>query len=61
MNSMRDHANPLVESPKTDRDVGDSLRFRWNSTEVYLRVGGTWKIVHSHWSYTKPELKQGNQ
>ena len=30
---------------------------RWNSTEVYSRVDGKWKIVHSHWSYTKPDLK----
>jgi ketosteroid isomerase-like protein len=26
---------------------------RWNATEVYRRTGGTWKIVHSHWSFTK--------
>jgi ketosteroid isomerase-like protein len=26
----------------------------WNSTEVYQRVDGKWKIVHSHWSYVKP-------
>ena len=24
---------------------------RWNSTEVYRRIGGTWKIIHSHWSF----------
>ncbi len=30
---------------------------RWNSTEVYQRLEGKWKIVHSHWSYTVPELK----
>lgn len=29
----------------------------WNSTEVYRRIDGAWKIVHSHWSYVKPELK----
>ena len=22
----------------------------WNSTEVYRRIGGAWRIVHSHWS-----------
>ena len=33
------------------------VTFRWNSTEIYRRIGGNWKIVHSHWSYTKPELK----
>ena len=29
----------------------------WNSTKIYARVGGAWKIVHDHWSYIKPELK----
>lgn len=31
---------------------------RWNATEVYSRVDGQWRIIHSHWSYVKPELKQ---
>ena len=31
---------------------------RWNSTEAYARVDGQWRIIHSHWSYIKPELKQ---
>lgn len=31
---------------------------RWNSTEVYLRISGQWKIIHSHWSYTQPDLKE---
>jgi len=26
----------------------------WNSTEVFQRIDGKWKIVHSHWSYVKP-------
>jgi hypothetical protein len=30
---------------------------RWNSTEVYSRIGGTWKIIHSHWSFIQPEVK----
>lgn len=30
----------------------------WNSTEVYARIGGAWRIIHSHWSFVKPELKQ---
>jgi hypothetical protein len=24
---------------------------------VYTQVGDRWKIIHSHWSFTKPELK----
>jgi ketosteroid isomerase-like protein len=39
------------------RPNGEPVVVRWNSTEVYARVEGKWKIVHSHWSYTKPELK----
>jgi uncharacterized protein (TIGR02246 family) len=31
---------------------------RWNATEVYSRIDGRWRIVHSHWSYVKPDLKQ---
>ncbi len=28
---------------------------RWNSTEVYrLDPDGQWRIIQSHWSYTKP-------
>jgi ketosteroid isomerase-like protein len=23
----------------------------WNTTEVYARLGGEWKIIHTHWSY----------
>jgi ketosteroid isomerase-like protein len=30
----------------------------WNITEVYGRVNGQWKIVHSHFSYTTPVLAQ---
>jgi hypothetical protein len=32
---------------------------RWNSTEVYSRINGQWKIIHSHWLYTMPQLKGG--
>jgi ketosteroid isomerase-like protein len=34
---------------------GPKSTVRWNSTEIYQRRNGQWKIVHSHWSYTKPE------
>jgi uncharacterized protein (TIGR02246 family) len=39
-------------------DKPESVVARWNSTEVYARVDGKWRIVHSHWSYVKPEVKQ---
>ena len=28
----------------------------WNTTEVYFRLGGQWRIVHTHWSYVKHKL-----
>jgi ketosteroid isomerase-like protein len=37
---------------------GSPRTVRWNSTEIYRRTAGKWKIVHNHWSFTKPELKQ---
>ena len=40
-------------------DGGPKTTVRWNSTEVFQRFNGSWKIVHSHWSYVKPVLKEG--
>jgi len=37
---------------------GAEKKFLWNSTEVYKRLNDDWRIIHSHWSFTKPELKQ---
>ena len=45
----------------------ESVGSRWNSTTVYRRRGGTWKVIHSHWSYTRhpafqnltPEASEG--
>ena len=34
--------------------VGESVNSRWNVTEVFRKSGGEWKIVHSHFSITKP-------
>jgi uncharacterized protein (TIGR02246 family) len=39
------------------QDRPESVLTRWNSTEVYRRIDGRWKIIHSHWSYIKPEVK----
>jgi ketosteroid isomerase-like protein len=25
----------------------------WNTTEVYARLDGAWKIIHTHWSYVE--------
>jgi ketosteroid isomerase-like protein len=39
-------------------DRPEGVLGRWNATEVYGRIDGNWKILHSHWSFVKPELKQ---
>ena len=36
---------------------GSPLVIRWNSTKVYGLFDKDWKLVHDHWSFTKPELK----
>lgn len=36
---------------------GTPFTVRWNSTKVYGLIGGNWKLVHDHWSFIKPELK----
>jgi ketosteroid isomerase-like protein len=35
---------------------GKDNAVRWNTTEVYRRTNGQWKIVHTHWSLTTPQL-----
>lgn len=35
----------------------ESALAHWNASEMYVRVGKTWRIAHSHWSYTRPDLK----
>ena len=49
--NLVDHGAQIDGGPKTTA--------RWNSTEVYQRLNGSWKIIHSHWSYVKPVLKEG--
>jgi ketosteroid isomerase-like protein len=42
----------------TQPDGKEQAVARWNSSELYGRMSGEWRIVHSHWSFIKPELKQ---
>jgi uncharacterized protein (TIGR02246 family) len=30
---------------------------RWNSSAVFRRIEGRWRTIHSHWSYTKPDVR----
>jgi uncharacterized protein (TIGR02246 family) len=38
---------------------GKQSTVRWNSTSVYARLGGQWKMIHSHWSLTAPPCLRG--
>jgi RNA polymerase sigma factor (sigma-70 family) len=51
------HVQP--RRPRGTDGRGPETTARWNSTEVYQRLDGSWKIVHSHRSYVKPVLKEG--
>lgn len=33
---------------------GNEDAMRWNCTEVYRHQQGLWKIIQTHWSFTKP-------
>ena len=33
---------------------GDNEPSRWNCTEVYRNFGGDWRIIQTHWSFTRP-------
>ncbi len=41
------------------RPDGTQVTVRWNSTSVYARIGGAWKMIHSHWSLTTPPCAPG--
>jgi uncharacterized protein (TIGR02246 family) len=30
---------------------------RWNSSVVLRRIDGRWRTIHSHWSFTKPDIR----
>lgn len=34
---------------------------RWNATQVYRRKREGWRIIHSHWSVTRPSLATAPQ
>jgi uncharacterized protein (TIGR02246 family) len=34
-------------------DGSEKPSTRWNSTQVYRRIGDQWRVVHVHWSFTR--------
>ena len=46
----------LVNYGKPKGSADETVLARWNATEVYQQTGGEWRIVHTHWSFTQPQL-----
>ena len=46
----------LVNYGKPLGSVVETVLSRWNATEVYRHVDGAWRIIHTHWSFTQPQL-----
>jgi ketosteroid isomerase-like protein len=38
-------------------DGSEKATSKWNVTEVFQRKGGQWRTIHSHFSFTTPDLK----
>ena len=45
----------LVNYGKPSGSAGEAVLARWNATEVYREIDGAWRIIHTHWSFTKPQ------
>jgi len=48
------HAGEMAVLSFAFRSYGGNDRHHWNCTEVYRRMEGQWKIVHTHWSIVQP-------
>ncbi|HEU4386224.1 MAG TPA: nuclear transport factor 2 family protein [Blastocatellia bacterium] len=45
----------LINYGKPSGSADETVLARWNATEVYCRIDGTWRIIHTHWSFTQPQ------
>jgi uncharacterized protein (TIGR02246 family) len=46
----------LVNYGKPSGSAEETVLARWNATQVYREAGGAWRIIHTHWSFTQPQL-----
>jgi uncharacterized protein (TIGR02246 family) len=46
----------LVNYGKPTGKTEETVLARWNATEVYRQIDGSWRIIHTHWSFTQPQL-----
>ncbi|HSB66302.1 MAG TPA: nuclear transport factor 2 family protein, partial [Anaerolineales bacterium] len=42
-------------STRLSPDGSVSFRVPWNCSEVFRRMDGDWKIIHTHWSHIRGE------
>jgi ketosteroid isomerase-like protein len=45
--------NYMKQADGTERQINE-----WNSTSVFRRIDGKWRTIHSHWSFTKPDIRR---
>ena len=45
----------LVDYVIRQPDGPGNVRVPWNCTQVYVRTGGKWSVIHEHWSFIKPQ------
>lgn len=38
------------------RSSGSEEKMLWNTTEVYRRTADGWRIVHTHWAISRPNI-----
>ena len=46
----------LVNYGKPSGSAEETVLARWNATQVYRATAGAWRIIHTHWSFTQPQL-----
>jgi hypothetical protein len=46
----------LVNYAKPSGSPTETVLARWNATEVYRKIDGAWRIIHTHWSFTERRL-----
>src|SRR5262245_7453676 len=46
----------LVNYGKPLGKTEEAALARWNATEVYRQINGAWRLVHTHWSFTRPNI-----
>ena len=46
----------MVNYGKPSGSAEETILARWNATQVYKARDRAWRIIHTHWSFTQPQL-----